>query len=100
MAFGSSDSKDGISYTGARTANAPTFQLLGGKYMMANTTPSTSVELDVLMPDGTTYVAVMPAFTTANTAFLDLAPGTYKFVFVATADVSGFIQRVATVPSL
>lgn len=100
MALATQDSKDGISFTGARTANTIGFTLLGGKYMVSHSAPSTSIELDVLLPDGSTYVAVYPADTAANVIFLDLAAGTYRFVLVATGDVSGSIQRVATVPSL
>ncbi len=98
MAFHIDDTKDGVSYTGARTANSPTFLILGGKYMYYASAPSTSSALNILLPDESTYVAVGSSTTGTTSAVgpvvVDLVPGTYQLVFVATGDVQGFLQKI------
>jgi len=99
MAYAIEDSRDGVRYSGARSANTVgPFVLLGGTYMWATEAPSTSTEFDVLMPSGS-YSPVIPALTTAGTSMMWLPAGTYKIIMTATGDVSGFVQRVPTVPS-
>jgi len=99
MAATVTDSKDGVSYAGALTADAIVFTLLGGKYSWGTSAPSTSTTLEVLMPDGSTYQAVVAAVTAAGVQALDLPPGTYKIIFTATGAVTGFVQRIPYSPS-
>lgn len=95
MAFALDDTKDGVRFTGARTANTVAFTLLGGKYAWGQTASSTSSEFDILMPDGTTYQPVVAALTTGATyQMIDLPAGTYRIIFTATGDVAGFVQRI------
>lgn len=96
MAFAQNDVNDGGTFTGARTANIPTYRLLGGKYWVGTTTPSTSTALNILMPDGTTYLAVgtTTSFTAAGNAVVDLPPCTVQFILVATGDVAGGIVKI------
>jgi hypothetical protein len=94
MAFASDDTKDGVRFTGARTANTITFVLLGGKYAWSMTAASTSSELDIQMPDGSYQPAATALTTSAAYTVVDLAPGTYRIVMVATSDVAGFVQKI------
>lgn len=94
MTYALTDYKDGVIYTGAQTANTPTFTLLGGTYAWDTSAASTSQALQVLMPDGTTYQAVASLTTAAAHTVVQLAPGTYRIVFVATGDVQGSINYV------
>jgi len=101
VAYALSDTKDGISFTGGRTANSPVFTLLGGRYMYAMTAASGSSVLNMQMPDGS-YIAVGASTTlttSAGNATVDLPGGTYEVVLVATADVAGFVQRVPYLPA-
>ncbi len=103
MAFAQNDFHDGISWTGAVTANTVgPFYLLGGRYEFAVTTPSTSSTLQQLMPDGTSYVTVLPiagvnpivTATVDPTSFFDLPPGTYKVITTEATGNAGFVIRV------
>jgi hypothetical protein len=98
MAATVQDSKDGVSFTGARTADTINFVLSGGKYVFAVSTPSTSATLSILMPDGTTYQTVDNETAAAFKA-LDLSPGSYELTFVGTADISGLVQRAPYNPA-
>lgn len=98
MALATDDSGDGITLTGARTANQPTFRLLGGKYYYASTAPSTSIDLEIKMPDGS-FMIVTTQLTAAGKAVLDLPMGTYRLTLVATADVAVFVQKIAYNPA-
>jgi len=95
MALGTNDFKDGITYTGALTATpVGPFVLLGGKYLWTTSAPSTSTTLEILMPDGSTYQAVIAAVTAASSTMLDLPPGTYQIIFTATGAVQGSLVKV------
>ena len=97
MAFAQNDVGDGGTFTGARTANIPTYRLLGGKYWFTSTAASSSIVLNILMPDNTTYQAVGSSTTlttSAANAVVDLPPCTVQFILVATADVAGGIVKI------
>lgn len=98
MALAVDDTKDGIRFTGARTANTISFVLLGGKYSYGFTAPSTSVVVNIIMPDA----SALPLFTAlaaAGIGTLDLPPGSYQVVLVATGDVAGYVQKVPYNPA-
>lgn len=87
------DYKDGINFTGL-TSGSQTFKLLGGKYQFtAVDTGSINVSLSVLGPDGSTYIAVIAAGTTAWDA-LDLAPGDYEISIGTGTSLSASVIRI------
>jgi hypothetical protein len=99
MAFSQVDHKDGVLFTGARTANTVgPFVLLGGMYLFECSLPSTSATLLALMPDGTTYQTADNE-TAAAYKVLDLPPGTFEITFVATADVQGGVIKIPYNPA-
>jgi hypothetical protein len=67
------------------SATTAAFELRGGKYaIFANATGSGTMGLQMLGPDGTTFIAVHTTFSAvAGFVVVDLPPGQYKFV-VAT----------------
>ena len=83
------------------SATSPTFTVIGGRYFVAVTAgdwSSGSVTLDVLGPDGATYVQVSSsASLSANGAFVaDLPPhGTYQ---LAISDATGVYAALSRVP--
>ena len=93
MAF--NDSTDGVNFT-ALSATPATFRLLGGRYAFgaSATWGGGSLTLQVQMPDGSTYVAALPAFTADSVAAVDLPPGTYRLVIATATGVMGFVVRV------
>jgi hypothetical protein len=96
VAFATNDWKDGISWTGATSSTAGPFKLNGGRYLFGTTANGTSATLNVLAPDGSTYIPVTNgAFTTsAGTLVMDLCAGTYEVVIVSASAASGFLARV------
>lgn len=99
MTFAVSNWQDGVSYTGALTANSPiTFRILGGKYFYYASAPSTSSALNILLPDEATYVAVSSSTTGTTSAvgpvMIDLPAGSYEIVLVATGAVQGFLVKI------
>ena len=94
MAF--TDFKDGVSFS-SLSATPASFTLLGGRYLMtvAATWGGGSVDLQELMPDGSTLVSVLTTTFTANGAKLvDLPPGTYEVVITTATAVQGTLVRV------
>jgi len=84
-----------FSNIGATTA---AFQLSGGKYaIMAAATGSGTMGLQILGPDGSTFIAAHTAFA-AVTGFVvvDLPPGQYKFVIATFTAVYATICRIPT----
>lgn len=87
---------DGFTFTGA-TANVGPYPLLGGKYLFFASAAGTSTELDMLMPDGTSYQAVSTATTlttSAGVAPVDLPPGSYRFTITTVSAVQGGLVRI------
>ena len=77
---------DGYSITGG-TATASGIRLKGGRYGILAGGSFTSVTLQMLAPDGTTYVTVgtSTTFSAAGYATIDLPAGVYQLALVATA---------------
>lgn len=96
MALTLNDYKDGVTFTGA-TGNVGPFTILGGKYLFFASAAGTSDELDMLMPDGSTYQAVSTATTlttSAGAAPVDLPPGSYRFTITTVSAVQGGLVRI------
>ena len=100
MTVAVTDWKDGVLYTGAVSASTVgPFTLLVGKYLWISQAASTSQQLSVLGPDGSTFLAVNAQTTSAVSVALDLPPGTYEITFVATGALMGFLQKVPYNPA-
>jgi len=80
------DYRDGFLVQGASATQGP-FVLLGGKYgVTCSATFSTgNVALQILGPDGSTFVTVGSAFTANGVATADLPPGKYQVAVTAPA---------------
>lgn len=94
MAF--NDFKNGVSFSGL-SATPAAFTVLGGLYAfaVAATFGGGNVDLQMLMPDGTTYESVLTTVVTANgQRLVDLPPGTYKVVITTATAVQGSLIRV------
>lgn len=77
-------------------ATTAAFRLKGGKYAVAaSATGSGTMGLQMLSPDGVTFIAVHTAFA-AVTGFanVDLPAGQYKFVIAAFTAVYASISSV------
>ena len=93
MALSTKFNNDGVAFTGA-TADFGPFTLLGGRYAFGTSAPDTSIALQVLMPDGSTYQNASTPVAAAGFQTFDLPPGTYLFDIVTTAAVQAFLVRV------
>lgn len=90
-------SVDAQSFTGL-SANTNAFSLKGGYYMVAAVFSGTSVELQALGPDGSTWLSMStPAKLTASGMIAAgyLPPGQYRFTLTSA---SGASCSVAGVP--
>ena len=99
MSLVTNDWKDGITFTGATTGTVGPFTVLGGKYVFYATAAGTSVVLNILMPDGSTY---SPAYSETTSAFfqmIDLPPGTYEVVVTTSTAVQGGVIKVPYNPA-
>lgn len=102
MAAVINDFKNGLSFTGGASADSPIkFTLLGGRYgIAANATwGGGSATLRVLMPDGTTYVDALAAFTADNCAVVDLPRGSYEFTIATATALQMFLIPVPNLRS-
>ena len=92
--------------SGSITATPAPFTLLGGRYILtaaAGTFP-TSLELDQLSSDGTTYVKVLPILGTnpliANAQIIvDLPYGTFRLTVVNTTQAVALFVDITRVPN-
>jgi hypothetical protein len=77
---------DGFLVQGGGTTQGP-FVLLGGKYgVTCSATFSTgNVALQILGPDGATFINALPAFTANGAASVDLPAGKYQVLVTAPA---------------
>ncbi len=97
MAF--TDFKDGVSFS-ALSATPAAFYLLGGRYAFCVTATfgGGNIQLQILMPDGTTYIGASAAVTTsagaAGCQVVDLPPGTYQIAITTSTAVQGSLIRV------
>jgi hypothetical protein len=86
---------DGTAQTGL-SATPPAFHLLGGRYAFGvnATWGGGNAVLNILMPDGTTFIAAAAAFTADGTAVYDLPPGTYQVAITTATALQFFLVRV------
>lgn len=93
-------SADGSSYAlPGVAANSGTFHLEGGYYMMAAsgvTWGGGSVEVQMLGPDGTTFLSLPTAMSLTADGMIGAAlpPGTYKFTVTAATGGNASVARV------
>jgi hypothetical protein len=88
-------STEAVKFTGIGATTAP-FALRGGKYAIAASATGTgTMGLQMLGPDGSTFIAVHAAFA-AVTGYvvIDLPPGQYEFVIATFTAVSAMICRI------
>jgi hypothetical protein len=90
-------SVDGKSFSGI-SANTPQFYLKGGFYVVsAIGTITTSVELQMLGPDGATFVSLptpLKVTTSGGTAGGNAPPGQYRFTLTSATGVSCSVAGV------
>lgn len=81
MAYAANDWKDGITWTGAANSQViGPFTLNGGKYFLSSSSSGTnSLTIELLGPDGTTYIPCGAAQTNSYGMY-DLPPGTYEII--------------------
>jgi hypothetical protein len=88
---------DGKTFTGL-SANSPTFYLKGGNYVVAAIgTITTSVELQMLGPDGATFISLPTSLkitTSGGTAGGNAPPGQYRFTLTSATGVSRSVSGV------
>lgn len=86
---------DGFTFTDA-SADVGPYYVLGGRYAFAAsaTWGGGSATIQVLMPDGTTYVSIAVALTADGSQLVDLAPGMYKIAIATATAVMGYFVRV------
>lgn len=92
-----SDYKDGFAVKTAPSATYGPYTLLGGKYFFTTTAAGTSVALNYLQPDGSTYTALgtSTTFTTsAGNAVVDLPPSTVQVVVVTSTAIAFSLARI------
>lgn len=92
----SATSTQGIKYS-AISASTGAFYLKGGRYGFAAVASwgGGSVELDILGPDGTTWLATAVAFSADGYKTIDVPPGQYR-ITVDTA--TGIYISLTNVP--
>jgi hypothetical protein len=78
------------------SSNSATFQLLGGLYGITATATwsSGSVTLEMLGPDGSTFVTAATAFSANGYETAYLPPGTYKWVIATATAVYARVTRI------
>lgn len=84
-------------FTNAAAGTSATFELRGGKYMVAfNGTGTGTVDVQRLGPDGVTFIACGVTQITATTGAqtLDLPPGQYRVVIATFTANYVAIERV------
>lgn len=90
---------DGFVVITAPSATYGPYSLLGGQYFFTTTAAGTSVALNYLQPDGSTYTAVgtSTTFTTsAGNASVYLPPGVYQVVVVTSSAIAFSLTRIPT----
>jgi hypothetical protein len=66
-------------------ANTGTFGLKGGNYMLAASRTITSVQLQVLSLDGSTWINLGTALSSAGNQSYSLPPATYRLAVTGSA---------------
>lgn len=94
---GNSNTTDGHALSNAAAGNGTPFQVTGGMYAaMVVATGAGTVDLQILGPDGSTWIAAMTQITTSpkyQTA--QLQPGKYRW---ATAGFTAIYATIARIP--
>lgn len=95
MALATKFLNNGVAFTGA-SADYTGIVLLGGMYAVAvsATWGGGSATLQILMPDASTYVTVLSAFTADGSAIVELPPGTYKVAIATATSVQALIVLI------
>jgi hypothetical protein len=77
-------------------ANTSAFPLLGGKYGVAatGTFGGGSIALQILLPDGSTWVPAFTAFAAAGFSVIDLPPGQYRLAIATATAVYASVTRI------
>lgn len=87
-----------ISNATAAAAQADTFTLSGGKYAAAakGTWGGGSAKLQILLPDGATYVSVASGtdFTADGYGVVDLPPGAYRWTCATASALYLSVSRI------
>ncbi len=89
-------SLDGKSFANISSATGQ-FYLDGGTYgavYLAGTWGGGTVTLQILGPDGTTWVSVTAAWTANGTALVELPPGNYQFAVTTATGVYVSLSRI------
>lgn len=91
----SSTSTESVGFSNISASTSP-FALRGGKYAAAvlATFGGGSVTLQMLGPDGSTYVTCLTAFTAAGYGVADLPPGQYRFTIATATAVYASLTRI------
>lgn len=81
-----------------KAAGTYLFHLLGGLYALTATATwgGGNLALNILGPDGSTYVPVLPAITSNGFATLSLPKGAYEFVGTTA---SAIYARIVSIPT-
>ena len=81
------------------SATPVTFPLLGGLYgvVVEATFGGGSVALQVVAPDGSTLISVLPNFTTNGFANIDLPAGQYSLTITTATAVYASVSRIRKV---
>lgn len=96
MALVTNDFKDGFLFTGLTSGSAGPFTILGGKYGFSVVDTGTpDANLNILGPDGSTYLPVLANAVTANGYTpVDLPPGTYEVSVGTGTSLSASLIRI------
>ena len=91
MAF--NDFKDGVNFTDYESTP---FTLLGGQYVFGikATFGGGSVALQMMMPDGSSYINAADPLTADGTQVIVAPPGTYRVNAVTAVNIQGFLVPV------
>ena len=90
------DFKDGVSFED-QSSDIGSFSLLGGRYLLAATATwnAGSLALQMLMPDGSTYIGITNGSLSADgTLSLDLPAGSYRLAVTSATGAQGSLSRV------
>ena len=94
MALATNNWNDGFTYTGATGSTVGPFTILGGKYLFFGSAAGTSAILNILGPDGSTFLPVNAQTTSGYAVAVDLPAGTYEIVVVSVSAQQGGLVRV------
>ena len=86
---------DGVKFTGGGDGETASAIVLGGEYgigVYAGTWGGGTVDFQILLPDGSTYMSVLDTpYSDDSSDILTLPPGTYRFSITTSTSVQGFL---------